>query len=258
MTDASASLPIDPRIRERREAVRRDEGRRRLRFLIAAAGVVAVAALGYGVTRSPLLDVDTIRVRGAANTTPAAVAVAGGLDRHPQLTDFDAAAIAARIERLPWVARATVVRHWPGTVEVSILERTPVVAVPAGGGGWASVDATGRVVELTADPPPGMARIETATGAPAPGDRVDAATRGAVAVVQALPASLLTRVSTVRVVPEADIELVLDGGPLVRLGPPTELRSKLVALTTLVQRTNLRGVRVVDVRVPTAPVLTRT
>jgi cell division protein FtsQ len=248
---------MDPRIRERRVAVRRDEGRRRLRVLLALAAAVALAGAGYGVTRSPLLDVDHVRIRGTVNTTPEAIAAAGGLDAHPQLLDVDPTAAAERIERLPWVERATVVRHWPAAVEVTVLERTPLVAMAAAGGGWASVDGTGRVLDHAEQPAPGLIRIESPAPAPVAGERVDPGVRGAVAVVEALPASLSGRVTTVRVDPTGALDVVLDGGPLVQFGAATEVRAKLVALTTLLERTNLRGVRTIDVRVPTAPVLTR-
>ncbi len=45
--------------------------------------------------------------------------------------------------------------------------------------------------------------------------------------------------------------------PIIHFGPPTQVRPKLVALTTLIARANLKGVKAIDVRVPTAPVLSR-
>ncbi|MEA3078322.1 MAG: cell division protein FtsQ [Actinomycetota bacterium] len=252
-----ATPRMDPRIRERRVAVKRDEGRRRLRLLMAGVGALAVGAVVYAVLRSPLLDVDTIRVRGAANTTPAEVATAGGLDRHPQLVDLDSAKVATRIESLPWVQRATVARRWPGTVEVTLLERTPLAAVP-GDGGWAMVDATGRVLEVAAEAPAGMPTITTPVAAPPPGSRVSTSTRGGLLVLQSLPGSLTTRILGIDVDDQGGLQLRLDGAPTVRFGPPTSVRPKLVAVATLLSRTNLRGVTSVDVRVPTAPVLTRT
>jgi hypothetical protein len=45
--------------------------------------------------------------------------------------------------------------------------------------------------------------------------------------------------------------------PTVKFGRAEQVRAKLVALSTLVARTDLKGVRAIDVRVPTAPVLTR-
>lgn len=260
MTDQSTAAPprlrIDPRIRERRIAVQRDAGRRRLRVVLAAMGAVAAVGLAYGLTRSPVFDVDEVRVLGAARTTPAEIEEAGGLAGGPQLADVKPEVVAARLARLPWVQEARVVRHWPGTVEVTLLERTPIATVPAAAGGWAVVDDSGRVLETTPEPLPGMVQVNT-VGAPPPGQQVAPSTRGALGVLDALPPSLIERVNGLTVSEEGVVDVHAQGLPIIHFGPPTAVRAKLVALTTLVSRTNLRGVKAIDVRVPTAPVLTR-
>jgi cell division protein FtsQ len=256
MSDAT-HLATHPRIRERRVAIRRDEGRRRLRMLVGIGVFLGAVAVGYGLTRSPLLDVDTVKVQGATNTDAAEVARAAGFDRHPQLADIDPHAAVAAVEALPWVARASVTRRWPGTVEVVLLERSALVAVPAAAGGWALVDVTGRVLAPVEAPPPDMASVVAAVGAPTPGERVDASTRAGISVIEALPPSLQGRVAAVTVGEGDSLDLKLSTGPPVHFGPPTQLRPKLVALSTLLTRANLRGVKAIDVRVPTAPVLTR-
>ena len=254
---SGSALPIDPRISERRVAVRRDAGRRRLRQLVWGTGMVALTASAYGATRSRLLDVDTVRIEGATRVDVDEVPAAGGLDRRPQLIDVDPAAVATRIERLPWVKTAAVVRRWPGTVEVSLVERTPV-AVVAGGPAWSVVDASGRVLEQVAEPPPGMPRIDSPDLDLAPGLKVGREARSALGLLDRLPPSLQGRVSVIRAAPGPNLQLQLEGGPPVNVGPPEQLRPKLVALSTLVAKANLRGVKMIDVRVPTAPVLTRT
>ena len=252
-----ARLRMDPRIRERRVAVRRDEGRRRLRILLAAAAVAGVVALAFGVTRTPLLDVDRVRVLGAASTDPATISRAAGLDRKPQLADVDPALVAERVERLPWVQEARVVRHWPGTVEVTLVERAPAATVPAVAGGWALVDRTGRVLAAAPEPPAGMVQV-AAPPAPAPGEEVAPEVRASLAVLDALPPSLSERVNGMTVAEDGTVAVHAIDLPIIHFGPPTQIRPKLVALATLVARTNLRGVKAIDVRVPTAPVLTRT
>ena len=247
---------MDPRIRERRVAVQRDLGRRRLRLVLGALGVIGAVAFAFGLTRSPVFDVDEVRVLGAARTTAAEIEEAGGLAGSPQLADVKPAVVSARLAKLPWVQEAKVVRHWPGTVEVTLLERTPLATVPAAAGGWAVVDDTGRVLETTPEPQPGMVQVN-AVGAPAPGERVPPSTLGALGVLDALPPSLIERVNGLTVSAEGVIDVHAQGLPIIHFGPPTAVRAKLVALTTLVARTNLKGVRAIDVRVPTAPVLTR-
>ena len=255
-TTTPPRLRMDPRIRERRVAVLRDAGRRRLRILLGVAALAAAVAVAFGLTRSPVFDVDEVRVLGATRTSAAQIAEAGGLRGTPQLADVEPSVVAARVARLPWVQEAKVVRHWPGTVEVTLVERTPLATLPAAAGGWALVDDTGRVLEIAPEPAPGMVQVNAA-GAPAPGAHVPAATLGALGVLDALPPSLSERVNGLTVSEEGLIDVHAVGLPVIHFGPPTDVRPKLVALTTLVARTNLKGAKAIDVRVPTAPVLTR-
>ncbi|MGH9187458.1 MAG: cell division protein FtsQ/DivIB, partial [Acidimicrobiales bacterium] len=106
------AAPIDPRFRARRIAVRRQEGRRRLRRLGRLTALLGLVVVGWLVTRSPLLDVDRIRISGADHSTAEAVLEASGLHRGNPMTDLDPGATARRIEELPWVAAATVHRRW--------------------------------------------------------------------------------------------------------------------------------------------------
>ncbi len=249
-------LRMDPRIRERRVAVRRDEGRRRLRILLITGSVVAAFGVAYGATRSPLFDVDRVVVQGARHTTPAEIEQAAGLRARVALADIDPVSSARTIEGLPWVKDAVVSRQWPGTVKVRLVERAPVAALPAAAGGWALVDGTGRVVTNVEAPPPGMVTV-AGPAAPGVGDQLPDVTRAPLAVLDHLPPSLGERVNGLTVADDGSVDVHATGLPVVRFGPPTQVREKVVALETLVAKADLRRVEAIDVRVPTAPVLTR-
>lgn len=255
-TAAGGRLRMDPRIRERRVAVKRDEGRRRLRVVIGLGALVAAIGAAYGITRSPVLDVDRVIVSGAVSTNSDLISRAGRLDDRPQLADVEPAVVADALERLPWVDRASVVRHWPGTVEIEIIERMPIATIAAEGGGWALVDRTGRVLAVQDSGPQDLAQV-IAPGAPAPGRQVHPSAQAGLSVVEALPATLSQLLETVTVADDQTILLGLKATPTVTFGPAEQVRPKLVALSTLLARVDVRGVKGIDVRVPTAPVVTR-
>lgn len=258
---------IDPRIWQRRVEVQRRQGRRRLHILLAVLGVFMLGGIALAAAHSPLLDVRHVRVIGAAHTDPEAIVHAAGLDRHHHLIDIRGAAVAAQVERLPWVRSVRVQVSWPSTVRLLVTERSPIAAMAATPGAtphrWALVDGSGRVVDVVDGLAPPLIRL---VGVPAPGpagSQLDAAAAGPLMILAALPPDLAARVSTVQLVSGTsagslpEIDLALTAGGIVRLGPPDSLADKMVAIRTVLARVDLHAVATIDVRVPSAPVLTR-
>ncbi|HEX2699371.1 MAG TPA: FtsQ-type POTRA domain-containing protein [Acidimicrobiales bacterium] len=249
---------MDPRFRRRRIDVRRDEGRRRLRILLGCLGVVAAAGGAAGAGRSPLFDVDRTDVRGAERTPADEVVRAAGLSGHPAMLDVDSGRIARSVEALPWVLEATAHREWPGTVRVDITERRPAAVLPAAGQAWALADRTGRILEIGSEKPAGLPVIGNIPPPTKAGASVPAAATPSLRVAAALPAPVRERVADVATLETGEVELQLTPpGGVVRLGPPVDLETKLSVLATVLARADLARVRVVDVRVPRAPSLTR-
>lgn len=251
---------VDPRIAARRQAVEAEARRRRRRRvgLVVALGVVAAGLVG--ATRSPLLDVDRIEVRGAERTAVSSVVAASGIRTGRSMVGLDLGAAAGRIRDLPWVLDAVVTRRWPGTVRITVTERAPVGAVPAGEGSWALVDVTGRVLGTVGDP----AGVPTLVGLGAPGEPgsviggvPDVTGRSVLAAVAEAAAALGSELEVVELSDPADIRLRLRSVPEVRLGSPEDLELKLTAVRTILARVDLDGVEVIDVRAADAPVVRR-
>lgn len=257
----SAAMPIDPRLRARRIAVRRDAGRRRLRRVLAIAGTVGLVAAGWGTSRSPVLDVDHLRVAGARHTATAAIRAAVGVPAGTPLMDVDLAAAEARVERLPWVAKATVGRQWPGTLSIRVTERAAAARAPGAGGRWVLIDASGRVLALAKEPPAAgarpLVRIEGIAPAGVPGSSVAPAAQPALEVAQALRGPVARAVASITVF-GPDVGLVLVDGGVVRLGSIDDLGAKLLAVRTVLEQVDTAGLAMLDVRVPGAPVIRRT
>lgn len=60
--------------------------------------------------------------------------------------------------QLPYIAKAKISIHIPGTVEVHLTAAQPVCALSAGGG-WYVAAQDGKVLEVRADPPEGLAQV---------------------------------------------------------------------------------------------------
>lgn len=252
---------IDPRIRARRIAVQRDEGRKRLRKLGIASGVVAAGAALWGVTLTPLLDVDHLRVSGAGRTGEAAVLGAAGIDRGDALLTADVGAAADRLADLPWVQTVEVSRRWPGTIEIDLVERRPSAIVPARGGGWLLLDATGRQLAVQEAPEPGALTIEVPPVEPEIGAQLVAGAQGALELAGTIPPSMRDQLLALAPVAGGAVEgrvRLRDGGDAVVLfGRPTQAPAKWLALLGVLEQAEPRGVATIDVRVPSAPALTR-
>lgn len=250
---------IDPRIRQRRVQVRREEGRRRLHVLTASLTVAGLLAAGAGLTRSPVLDLDYVDVRGAEKTPREALLRATGLDGHPLMVEIHTDRVVRLAEALPWVKEATARRQWPGTVRIEVTERAPAAVVPVDNGRrWAVVDVTGRILEVGAAKPAGLPAIGNVGNVGRPGSSIAPEAADSLSVAAMLPRSLRPRVADVATGAGGEVELQLvPPGGVVRLGAVEALDEKFAALATLLEKVDLAKLEVIDVRVPRAPVLTR-
>ena len=247
---------IDPRLRQRRIEVRREEGRRRLRRLLIALGALAALALVWAFTYSSFLDVDHVVVSGQAHTTEAEVRAAANIGRGQPMVYLDAAGAERRVEALPWVASASVHRSYPGTVHVDVVERVPVVAQPLEAGGFRLIDGEGHAIADTPALPAGVLLMTGPTPPVAVGAVVDTTQLAAIDAASVLPSPLKQRVGAVTWDGDGAVALELAPQGTIRLGPPTNLPAKyLAAIAVLNKLDPNKPIGVLDVRAPQAPVL---
>lgn len=255
-TTAEPGTPrrVDPRIAERRTAVTRTAGRRRLRILLVILALVAVAGVAWVVTHSPLLDVDQIDVEGGEHTSSGDVLDAAGIDPGDPILYVDTGAAVAGVEDLPWIAEASVSVRYPGRVVISIEERIGAAWIRVDDDTVAIVDGTGRVLDDDAPAALYVPELKGVGTAPVAGTTLEDS-QGAV-VADALPEGLVGRVAVVSV-DESDVRLVLAGGGEVRIGDlsAVDLDDALTAALAVLDSLGDRVVGYIDVSVPRAPVV---
>jgi cell division protein FtsQ len=241
---------VDPRVRERWIAARRADGRRRLRILLVGVALTLVGTIAWVVLASPLLDVHRIVVRGAGHTSRSQVVAAAQVEQGDAMVWVDAGAAADRVDALPWIRHARVERDWPGTVRITVTERTAVgyVVSPVGP---MLVDGTGRVLERAASTPADLPELRDVKRVPPIGATITPVVGAHVA--DALVGYARSGTRTVDVGP-GGVSLALVSGVEVRLGRPTAVMTKVRAAVAVLGALDGETVNYVDVTVPSNPV----
>ena len=250
---------IDPRIHQRRLAIARLEGRRRLRVLLGVVGLVILVLLAWALLHTGLFAARVVTVTGVhPHTSDAAIEQAAGLGGHPPLIDVDPAATAARVGSLPYIASARVIRHWPDGVTVSVTERVPVAVMAGPGPSWSVLDGSGRTLQVLTTPPPGVPVLVVHTTAgvvhPSPvGGSLPASATPALTVSRTLPPAFSAQVVSVSAAPDGTIGLALNSGVTVLFGTATELGAKYEDIAAIIAHGSLPRAGVIDVSVPQSP-----
>jgi cell division protein FtsQ len=213
--------------RSRRSALRPRLTRRQQIYAALVVAVLVVAGLLVWFT--PLMAVRQVQVQGLSSVSQGQVLTALDVPTGTPLLRVDLTAAAARVARLPRVARATVDRHYPSELTVSVTERVPMVFVNKPDGNHL-LDATG-VDFATAPPTPGVPRLVLAD--PSPNNPL---TKAALAVVGALPDAVRTQVDQVAPASVLDVRLILARGRTVLWGAPDDLAHKGAVLAALLSQ----------------------
>ena len=245
-------VAIDPRILERREEVSRQRTRRRLRMAAVAGAVVVLVSGVWFTLHSPVLAARHVTVIGAIRTGVGPVVAAVDLHGQP-LVDVNPGQVAAQVEALPWVAHATVARHWPDDVTVTVEERVPAAVVDTPGHGAVVVDRHGRVLATEASVAPGMVVLAAPVVPGRPGSVLGPRAAPGLSVLAAVPPMLEPRLEQVDVDDNGDVTLALTGHIGVTMGPAVELPAKFEGLVSVLVDVPPTEPEVVDVTVPDAP-----
>jgi cell division protein FtsQ len=220
---------MDPRIAERRGEVSEDRARRRLRWLLRFLVIALLIAGVAWLLRSPLLSIREIVATGGVHSDPTAIAADAGVTVGVPTIAVRTGIVREALLEDPWIADAAVFVAWSGRIEIDVQERVSAVTVETTEG-WLVVAGDGTVLEVTAEDP-GLAQVVIALpDGVVPGTRIDhPAMRGALAFAAAFPSDDDPLV----VVAGDDGLWARFRGHDVRLGRPTEMEQKALALAAL-------------------------
>lgn len=148
---AIPSRSMDPRVRARRIAVKRAQGRKRLIWVAGVGGVVLVAVAVLAVFSSSLFAVERVDVQGAPYTQDRYAdrlqVVIDQLRGQPVLL-VDTQAAEEALEALPWIERAFVNTDFPNRVLIDVRERQPLATFQGSDGRYRVIDRDGFVLDV--------------------------------------------------------------------------------------------------------------
>jgi len=236
------------RVRARRTLARRQ-------VAAVGGGLVALGAIGWLVLVSPVLrlDTDEVQVTGAG-TVVAVDQVREVVARYADvpLPRIDTVALRDAVLDVPGVREARVVRDWPHGLDVVLVAREPVAAVPtkgSGGGagkGYTLLDIDGVQVGRSDAAPRGLPVVSVPVG--------DRRTLDAVlTVLEQLPPELLEQVKDVSARTQDTVTMKLRDGTTVSWGSSAQTPLKVAVLQTLRSAPQTKKSKLVDVSAPTLP-----
>src|SRR6185436_11566016 len=248
------------RVRRRRPARRI----RWLRVLTAGAATLATAAgivgAGYWALTTERFAVVAVEVRGASRVPPQRILEASGIVHGQNLWRIDPERVRARLEEMPEIRRADVVRELPNRVAIVVEERRPFTLVHAARLHW--LDEDGRVLgdetrAVNTEVPviSGLSEEELVTMRTSPGPRA----RAAIALIRALlrtGSALASEISEIDMSRAEGPVLYTVDGVEVRLGTE-EWDERLARLEGVLAQVSSQDVHGVDLRFRDQVVLRR-
>jgi cell division protein FtsQ len=236
-SDRDLRRGIEPRMRERRLAVKRAQGRKRLKWAVAIVVVLLIGVGALATLGSSLFAVRAgeVSITGNVYTDPERLqAIVDDLVGTPVLR-VDTQAAEDDLEAIPWVESAKVTTDFPHAVSIDISERRAVATYQAPDGRFRVLDPEGRVLDVIDKWPfayvvvsgPDSVDLEA-------GDFAPQGYKAAAELADNLTGSVRGSVDRIEVTANGSrLSLWLVDGTEVRFGEARDLFVKLVRLETV-------------------------
>ncbi len=228
-----------------------------LRILLGITLVLGVIFGAIFLYRSDAFHVENVTVSGVSHLTDHEITRLAAVAADSTLLRLDEDGIRQRLAQNAWVQSVEVKRVFPGTVELSIVEREPAAAVRvnekstwvvAADGAWLSA-ATGADWEKN----PRIVDVDASMSAPVSGVACgDEGIMNALKVVSALGERTKGELDTISAPSAAKTSLNLKNGVNVAFGDASEVAAKEAAIWGILDK--FAGqVSYINVRVPSRP-----
>ena len=216
---------------------------------------LAIAGLGFAID-SPAFRMKKLAVTGLSHVSRADVARRAAIDPSANIWLLNTRAIESRIEELPYVDTASLVRLPPASVTIAIAERTASACVRDTTGRTMTIDAANRILQNDCDGALVSYALRTAIDAP-PGaflhDRElsDLETDGGTLSANATKFSAFSHDRF------GELVALMPGGIAVQFGDEGDLAGKERLIGPILTQLGPRAaaVKSVDLRAPTTPVV---
>ena len=251
-SDRDLRRGIEPRMRERRMAVKRAQGRKRLRWMVAAFVLVLVGVAGLATFGSGLFAIraDQVTISGNVYTDDQRLqAVVDELVGTPVLV-ADTQEAERQLEAIPWVDDAKVTVHFPHSATIEIRERQAVATYQGPDGSFRVLDRDGRVLDVIGEGYP-FAYVLITGPDPVDLDAGEVAPQGyqaAAELARNLTGTVRGRVERLEVTADGSrLVMWLDDGSEVYFGEARDLFAKLVRLETVLTQNPDREPGAIDI-----------
>jgi cell division protein FtsQ len=230
----------------------RDRLRRLLGAVLATIFTIMAGAGGlHWILTTHRFAVASVEVRGVSRVAPDQILAVAAIPRGTNIFRLNTMGVIGRVESLPEIRRADVVRELPNRVVISVEERRPFTLVHGGRLHW--MDEEGRLLgaspEAVAPPMPvisGLSVEELASMRTSPGPKA----RAAIGVIRALLRSgngLTAEISEIDMSRREGPVLYTVDGVEVRLGTE-DWDERLSRLEGVLAQIATQDVRTVDLR----------
>jgi cell division septal protein FtsQ len=237
----------DPRFDERRRRRERRERLKRVKWFKLGGVLVGFIVFVMAVLASPLFAIRNVDLEGVVYTSPATIEKVTDILKGASVFTVDSADAREQLLKDPWVAEVRITTDFPNGALVEIAERIPVVWYLGSDQKARVVDARGHVITVLTGWPTKYLQVRGQGPNLEAGAVADDVFRAAAQLVLALPSEIRPKVRALDLTGGGELSMILKGGTVVRFGPPSDLKDKLVAVVVLFRRQDPATLAVVDV-----------